>query len=104
MSVANASILNVFKVITVTIDPHCRTIIIACYILQDQKERMDSFCLSSGMPTTVYREPTLRDLYHHILVDDKRKILFCYVPKVSEILHVIQLHVITPYGHAGGMF
>ena len=44
---------------------------------------MDLFCASHNIPTTVYREAALHDLHHHFLVDDTRKILFCYVPKVK---------------------
>ena len=49
---------------------------------QDQKERLASFCRKHNMPTTVDGEQDLKDLLHHILVDDDRKLLFCYVPKV----------------------
>ena len=49
---------------------------------QDQKERLALFCRKHNMPTTVYGEQELKDLLHHILVDDDRKLLFCYVPKV----------------------
>ena len=47
------------------------------------------------MPTTVYREPTLHDLYHHILVDDKHKILFCYIPKVSDNFRAVGSNLVV---------
>jgi len=59
------------------------------FIVQDQKERMKSFCASNNIPSTVYSDARVKDLFHHILVDDKRKLLFCYIPKVTK--DIIQL-------------
>ena len=46
--------------------------------------RQETFCSTTDANTTVYKNKLVADLYHHLLVDDARKIVFCYVPKVGE--------------------
>ena len=36
----------------------------------------------------------MTDLYHHLLVDDTRKILFCYVPKASVFMYYFSVTIL----------
>ena len=51
---------------------------------QYQQGAIKKFCTTHNVSMTVSNNGALQDLYHHLLVDDERKLLFCYVPKVNQ--------------------
>jgi len=61
-----------------------------CHSLQWQQQQIQQYCEKYHLADVAYQLPTdynRENLFRHILLDDSRKLLFCFVPKV----HVVQL-------------
>lgn len=54
--------------------------------LQLQKERIRKMCRKQKFPSK-----EITELYGHLIFDDEKKVIFCFVPKVSEYLQLAQV-------------
>ena len=56
-----------------------------CFVSQFQQTRVTRFCELFNMPTTLPTDKEkLKELFWHLLYDDSKRMVFCYVPKVKK--------------------
>lgn len=48
-----------------------------------RKQRVKEVCKQHTTSAGLARESSLKDVYSHLLVDDKHKVLYCYIPKAA---------------------
>lgn len=54
-------------------------------VSQFQQTRVARFCELFNMPTTLPTDKErLKELFWHLLYDDSKRMVFCYVPKVKK--------------------
>ena len=62
-------------------------------LLQWQKRQIDHYCKKYGLDklnNTLPTDPHIREkLYRHLIFDDKKKLLFCFIPKVCCMQNII---------------
>ena len=56
-------------------------------ISQWQREQVDNYCKKHGKDKLALTLPTSerKNLFRHLIFDDQRKLIFCFIPKVIII-------------------
>ena len=67
-------------------------------------EQVDAYCQKYHLEKVAYTLPESRhiqqNLYRHLIFDDSRKLLFCFVPKVSNVIDIYMClsHMLCSWG------